>query len=131
MTVESRRPLVLIVEDDADTRDMYALFLDFSAVGVVTAANAEVGFALAVEHQPDVIVTDFMLSGPGTGGDLCRRLRQHPLTAAVPVIVLTGSSRESDTRATIDAGCNEIRLKPYLPDALLNDIRELLARPAA
>jgi len=128
MTSEPIRPLVLIVEDDADTRDMYATYLEFSGIAVLSALNAHEAFELAVAHQPQMIVTDYRLGGSATGADLCRHLQEHERTRHIPTLLMTGSSRQQDTDAAIDAGCAQVRLKPYLPDALLNDVREALAR---
>ena len=120
------RPLVLMVEDDQDTRDMYALFMEFSGLRVLTAGNVDAAVHLAVEHQPDVVVTDFLLGGAGTGADLCRRLHEDERTAHIPAVLVTGSARKSDTEDALRAGCAEIRIKPYLPDALLNDIQRIV-----
>jgi DNA-binding response OmpR family regulator len=128
MTSARVRPLVLVVEDDADTRDMYAMYLDFCGMGVLTETTVDGAFAVAVEHQPDIVVTDFMLRGPESGTDLCRRLRQDPRTAHIPSLLVTGSSRTADTNAAIDAGCSDVRVKPYLPDTMVADIREIIAR---
>jgi two-component system, cell cycle response regulator DivK len=125
------RPLVLIVEDDQDTRDMYALYLTLSGMGVVTASSVDAAFALALEKQPDIILTDFMLTGTGSGADLCHRLHQDERTRHIPALLLTGSSRKADADAALAAGCADVRVKPYLPDALLNDIRDLISRPAS
>lgn len=128
MMADPIRPLVLVVEDDKDTRDMYAMYLDLSGVAVMTAANASAAFELALEHQPQIVVTDFRLAGPASGADLCRRLGSDERTAHIPALLLTGSTFQSDTDAAIDAGCAEVRIKPYLPDALLTDIREIISR---
>ncbi len=128
MTPDSVRPLVLVVEDDQDTRDMYAMYLDLSGIAVLTATNASAAFELAVEHQPQMVVTDFRLAGPATGADLCRRLTDDTRTSHIPALLLTGSTRQGDADAAIDAGCAEVRIKPHLPDALVSDIREIIAR---
>jgi two-component system cell cycle response regulator DivK len=129
MTSGPISPLVLVVEDDQDTRDMYALFLDFSGMRVLTAASVDAAFGLAVEYQPDIVVTDFVLQGIATGADLCKRLHDDERTAHIPALLLTGSTRKQDAEAAIGAGCSEIRIKPYLPDALVSDILEIIARP--
>lgn len=125
MTEEPTRPLVLVVEDDRDTREMYAMFLDFSGVSVLTAASAETAHAMAVEHQPNMVVTDMMLEGSGTGADLCRRLQSDERTAHIPALLVTGFSQHQN-----ESVCAEVRTKPYLPDAMVQDIRDILARPA-
>ena len=123
-----RRPIVLLVEDDADSRDMYAIMLGFAGIDVHAAQDASAAFDLAVARRPDVIVTDFTLSGPDDGAALCRRLHADARTAAIPVLVVTGSTRPADAEALRGAGCADIRTKPYLPDALLSDVEHLMSR---
>lgn len=125
MSSDTVRPLVLVVEDDPDTRDMYALFLDFSGVSVITASDADAAFELTVQRRPRMIVTDLFLSGSATGADLCRRIHDDPRTAHIPALLLTGSTRHLDGLAD----CAEIRIKPYLPDALVEDIHQILGLP--
>lgn len=128
MTSGLVRPVVLVVDDDRDTCDMYSLCLEFSGIQVLTAATVDAAFALALEHVPDVVVTDLLVQGAATGADLCRQLHQDPRTSKIPAILMTGSSRKADAEAARTAGCAEIRIKPYLPDALVSDVRTILAR---
>ena len=118
-------PLVLIVDDDKDTRDMYTMFLDISGYRVISAEDAETAFEQAMAKGPNVIVTDFMLRGGPTGADLCRRLKEHTETAKVPTLLVTGSTRKSDAEDAMGAGCADIRIKPYHLDDLLRDVRAL------
>ncbi len=129
MTLEPIRPLVLVVDDDHDTRDMYALFLNFSGMGVLTASSVEAAFVLALEHQPDVVVTDLQLEGAANGVQLCRRLHNDERTMHIPVVLMTGSSSKHDTEAALGAGCAQVRLKPYLPESMVSDVRQIVARP--
>jgi DNA-binding response OmpR family regulator len=122
-------PLILVVDDDRDTRDMYALFLEMSGYRVLSARDATSALALALSQGPNVVVTDFMLPGGMSGADLCRSLREDARTAHVPALLVTGSTRRSDAEAALSAGCADIRIKPYLPDALLDDIRLLTTPP--
>jgi CheY-like chemotaxis protein len=126
-----RRPVVLLVEDDADSREMYATVLGFAGIHVHVAGEALEAFNLAVAVAPDVIVTDFMLRGLENGAGLCRRLHSDVRTARIPVLVVTGSTRHADTEALTGAGCADIRLKPYLPEALVSDIERLFRSSAA
>ncbi|MGH9311477.1 MAG: response regulator [Vicinamibacterales bacterium] len=131
MTPGFVRPVVLVVDDDRDTLDMYALFLEFSGIQVLTAATVDAAFALAIAHAPDVVITDLLVQGAATGADLCRQLHEDQRTANIPAILMTGSSRQADAQAAMAAGCAEVRIKPYLPDALVSDIRTILARSSA
>ena len=127
MSQEPLGPLVLVVDDDQDTRDMYAMYLSASGMRVLTASSAEAALTMAVEHVPDVVITDFML-GSSSGSDLCRRLREHDRTAHIRSLLLTGASRMADPDQA--GACDGVRLKPYLPDALAEDIRSLVAGTA-
>ena len=119
------RPLVLIVEDDADSREMYAIALQMGGFEVEAAADAATAFDIAARVQPIMIVTDFMLRGSDNGAALCRKLHADPRTAGIPVLVLTGSTRKSDAEALLGAGCGDIRTKPYLPEALVADVQRV------
>ena len=116
---------VLIVEDSADAREMYVLFLSLAGLQVQSATDVRTALALAIEWQPDVIITDFLLAGEMNGAELCRALQEDPRTRHIPTLVMTGSTRRSDAEAILGAGCRGVRLKPYLPDTMLDDIRQL------
>jgi DNA-binding response OmpR family regulator len=122
-----RRPLVLLVEDHVDSREMYATVLDFAGIDVRVADDASTAFDLALTFDPDVIVTDFTLRGPHDGSALCRQLHADARTAHIPLLVVTGSTRTADIEALTGAGCADIRIKPYLPDAFLSDVERLVA----
>jgi CheY-like chemotaxis protein len=121
----AQAPLVLVVDDDRDTRDMYAMFLDVSGYRVMTVGDADAALHEAIAHVPALVITDFQLPGGPTGADLCRQLKQHPETAHVPALLVTGSTRRSDAEEALGAGCAEIRIKPYHLDALLSDVQAL------
>jgi two-component system phosphate regulon response regulator PhoB len=123
--VKTLTPLVLVVDDDKDTREMYALVLQLSGYRVVAAPDASSALEIALAQEPQLVITDFMLPGGVSGADLCRNLKQHERTAHVPSLLVTGSSRRSDAKLALGAGCADIRVKPYLPDALLRDVQSL------
>jgi two-component system OmpR family response regulator len=118
---------VLIVEDDVDARDMYVLWARRAGMHVRAASDMETAFAIAVEWQPHVVVTDFLLGGSGSGAELCRRMHEDGRTSHIPTLVMTGSTRAADAEAILGAGCADIRVKPYLPDALVKDVDRLSA----
>ena len=115
-------PIVLLVEDDADTRDMYHTALECGGCWVVDAPNGIDALADAVELQPDVILTDVGLPGIRDGLGLARTLRQNPKTADIPVLAVTGC----DPRTFGDDAWlfDEVYLKPVSPDVLVARIRE-------
>jgi len=83
-----KRPTVLLVEDNLDQLDLYALLLETS-VDVLRASRGEAAYALACAERPDVIVLDLLLPDV-SGFVISRRLRGTEATAKIPIIFLTG-----------------------------------------
>ena len=126
------RPLILVVDDHQDTRELYADSLVFAGFDVRTARNGAEGFAIATAAGPALVVTDYLLGSGMTGAELCTRLSADPRTKHVPTLMVTGASQRKDAENAVTAGCAVIRLKPYLPDALERDVRALIeGRPVA
>lgn len=125
-----RRPLVLVVDDYADNREMYAEFLRFAGFTVLEAKDGYEALAQASATPPDLVVMD--LSLPGLDGwEATRRLKADPRTKAAPVIAVTGFALGGHADAARAAGCDLVLTKPCTPEDLTAAIRRLLARPAA
>jgi two-component system, cell cycle response regulator DivK len=119
-----RPPLVLLVEDDRDTREMYSEFLSYSGLRVAEAPSGRRALETAREQCPDVVVTDIAM--PGMDGlELSRRLRLCEPTRAVPIIAVSGNASE---RAR-EAGADVVLQKPCAPDYLLHVIEGVLDKP--
>jgi two-component system cell cycle response regulator DivK len=117
-------PLVLLVEDDRDTREMYSEYLSYSGLRVEEAPTGFRALERVREMTPDVIVTD--LAMPGMDGlELSRRLRAEPPTRDVPIIAVSGHPTE---RAR-EVGCDLMLEKPCTPDELLHAIEDVLDKP--
>ena len=121
-----KRVTALIVDDDRDTRDLYTQYLSRSGVNTVEAEDGLHGLAKATTIVPDVIATDLILPRM-SGAELCRSLKSAERTRQIPVIVVTGSVKESEVEAAKQAGCISVLTKPCLPDVLLAEIRRVLA----
>jgi DNA-binding response OmpR family regulator len=120
---------VLLVDDDPDTREMYALALRLSQFEVIEAADGQTALAAASAFLPDVVVTD--LSGPNLDGfELLEWLDAHPDTARIRAIVLTGWTDET-ARARAEVADAEFLLKPCLPQTLVLQVFAALAKVAA
>jgi DNA-binding response OmpR family regulator len=122
----AKRPVIVLVEDHADTCELYADSLTFAGFRVLTAANAEDGFKMATVARPAVVVTDLRLPGV-SGAELCRRLKHDDRTATVPTVLVTAAAQRANVEAALSDGCAIVRLKPYLPDALERDVRAIIA----
>jgi two-component system, cell cycle response regulator DivK len=121
----SPAPLILVVDDFQDNREMYAEYLEFSGYRVGTATNGQEAIDRANELRPDVIVMD--LSLPVLDGwEATRRLKAGPLTKDVPVIALTGHALKGHSQGAKEAGCDTFLAKPCLPQTLVEAINQLL-----
>ena len=121
--------LVLLVDDSLHTRELYTEYLTFRGLSVVAAAEAEAGIALAQTLKPDVIVMDIAM--PGLNGiTATHRLKQHPRTRRIPVIVLTGYAFRAIEQGALEAGADVFLTKPCLPEDLEFKIRSLLSGSA-
>jgi CheY-like chemotaxis protein len=129
--VPESSPLVLIVDDDHDTRRMYDLGLSLLGATVVAAASADEAFALACALGPDAVVTDASLGQGDDGYALAERLKADPRTAAVPVLMVTGwGGGEHGARAQ-RAGCVALLVKPCPPDVVFQQVQSAVAARAA
>jgi CheY-like chemotaxis protein len=120
-------PLILIVEDDVETRRFYMRVFELEGFRTGQAHNGLQAFEKAVQELPDLIVTDIAV--PGIDGiELCRRLRADERTRRIPVLAITGyGDRQYDDRAR-DAGADRVLIKPCSADRLAAEARRLLAR---
>ena len=119
------RPVVLLVDDFQDNREMYAMYLDHTGFRVVEAANGHEALDVAFSSVPDVIVMD--LSLPGLDGwEATRRLKADARTRHIPVLALTSHALEGFSKGARDAGCDGFVTKPCLPENLASEIRAML-----
>jgi two-component system cell cycle response regulator DivK len=119
---------VLLVEDHADTRQMYAEFLGVQ-FEVITAVDGEDALKTLSIRIPDVIVTD--LSLPGLDGfELIARVRADATLQSIPIICLSGyGGYEHEDRARA-AGCDRLLQKPCMPDELAAIVSDVIADAA-
>jgi CheY-like chemotaxis protein len=122
----SDQRLVLIIEDDEDTREMYAALLTMSGFAVQTARTGTEGFTRACESRPGVILTDLGLPTID-GWEVVRRLKSDPRTRDIPVIVITGRTTSELDGNALALGTS-VLLKPCPPDMLIEEVeRSLIA----
>lgn len=116
----TREKTVLIVEDDANTANLVALYLRREGFQALTANDGETGLAISARYRPDLVILDLMLPKVD-GWEVCRQLRQ---ISDVPVIMLTARDEEIDRVAGLTLGADDYVVKPFSP-------RELVARVIA
>ena len=122
-------PLVLVVEDDHDSREMYAELLAHSGFRVAEAADAPNALEKIRERRPDIITADMGL--PGLDGyELCILLKGDERTKEIPVIAVTAWAMKDEVEKAKLAGCDSVLTKPCLPQDLLAEIQRLLKETA-
>ena len=116
------KKVVLVVDDELSIRNVLERVLRQEGYSVLTASDGDAVWKLLKDAAPDMILLDLMLPGMD-GMELCRRIREDPLTKGLPVIVATGRGRLIDQVYGLDGGADDYLVKPFDP-------RELLARVA-
>jgi two-component system cell cycle response regulator DivK len=119
-------PLVLVVEDYQDARDMYVEYLRFAGFRVAEARNGLEALDRAFALVPDVVLMDLALPRMD-GWEATRRLKTDPRTSHIPVVALTGHALAGHADGARQAGCDAFVRKPCLPDVLVAEIRRVLA----
>jgi len=113
---------VLVVEDDAVSRKLLAYHLGKDGHTVYCAEDGELGLELALEHDPHLVITDWMM--PKMDGiELVRALRRSDESRHMQVILLTGREEEARVIEAFDAGVDEYLTKPLNPRILMARVR--------
>lgn len=119
-------PLVLIVDDNLDAREMYSIYLEHSGFRAVEAADGETGIELARRDRPAVILMDATMPKLD-GWEAARRLKADAATKSIPLIMLTAHAFNEHRERAAEVGADAFLAKPVLPDVLATEIRKVLA----
>jgi DNA-binding response OmpR family regulator len=121
-----RKPVLLLVEDNEDFRFYLKDNLRFR-YQVIEAQNGKDGWLQAVNHIPDLIVSDVMM--PEMNGiDFCRKLRMDARTSHIPLILLTARSAEDQVKQGFESGADDYVVKPFSFEILQARIKNMLDR---
>ncbi|MGI4735711.1 MAG: response regulator [Janthinobacterium lividum] len=120
-------PTILLLEDNDLIRANTAELLGMAGYVVQTAANGQLGVALALATKPDLVVCDIMMPELDGYGVL-QIFNQNPLLAGVPFIFLTAKTERADVRRGMDLGADDYLAKPFNKAELLSAVASRLAR---
>jgi CheY-like chemotaxis protein len=122
---DQNAPLILVVDDYQDAREMYAEYLQFSGFRVAEARNGNEAVERAFALKPDLILMDLSLPGMD-GWEATRRLKADEATKGIPIVALTGHALAGASEGARKAGCDSFVTKPCLPDDLVVEVRRML-----
>jgi DNA-binding response OmpR family regulator len=118
---------ILVVEDNADTRELLDIYFTNAGFTVATAIDGHEGFQKAQAEKPDLIITDIAMPNVD-GAEMIRQLRAEPEMADTPVLVFTahGSATPEKVKA---AGANQAFYKPFDFDEMVKIVRKMIPQP--
>ena len=111
MPVNQRSAKVLIIDDEEGNRKLLEVLVQADGHTTIPAASGEVGLALALSEQPDVVLLDLMMPGMD-GFEVVQRLKRNRLTQSLPIIVITALDDVASNRRILASGADEFICKP-------------------
>lgn len=118
-------PLILVVDDNLDAREMYCMYLRHEGFECIEAADGAEALRLAREHRPVVVLMDATMPGVD-GWQAIEQLRSEPDLRGTAVVMLTAHAFEEHRQRAEAIGADAFLAKPVLPDELARQIRQLL-----
>ena len=123
------RPVVLVVDDEQTILELVAYHLPRNGYAVLTAATGDAALAVAQRERPSLILLDLMLPGI-SGTEVARRLKADERTRAIPIVMLTAKSEETDVVVGLTLGADDYVTKPFSMKILLARVGSVLRRAA-
>jgi CheY-like chemotaxis protein len=121
---------VLYIEDNLANLEVMELVLAYRpGVKLISAMQGRLGFALAKEHHPELVLLDMRLADI-TGREVLDRLQGDPATADIPVVILSAEALPSDVDDVLQAGARAYLTKPFRMEVILELMEELLGGPS-
>lgn len=119
--------LILIVEDESDIAELVSVNLERVGYRTEVVHSGEAALAKVEALRPALVVLDLML--PGLNGlEVCKRIKAADKTAAIPVLMLTARTEESEIITGFEAGADDYVTKPFSPRVLVARVKTLLKR---
>ncbi len=119
------RKKILVVDDDAEVVELLGFNLKNAGFAVGTARDGLEALKKAYSVSPDLILLDLMM--PELDGlAVCEILRRNPVTASIPIIMLTAVSTEFGRLAGLESGATDYVSKPFSPRELVSRVRSVL-----
>ena len=126
-SVRPRGPLVLVVEDTPDQRDLFVEELEAAGFAVLEAADGETAIEAALRSSPEAMVLDLMLPRI-SGFNVARLLRSNDKTRHTTIVAVTALTSETFRTQALDAGCDTVLRKPIIGATVVAEVLRLLGK---
>jgi CheY-like chemotaxis protein len=117
---------ILVAEDERDIRELIVFTLSYGGFEVFEASNGMEAVSKAPEVKPDLILMDVRMPRM-TGYEACEQLKLLPETKNTPIVFLSAKGQESEITKGLKLGAEAYILKPFAPDDLIRQIKEIMA----
>lgn len=118
---------ILIAEDESDIRELITLTLEMDGYQVFPCDNGDDAIRIAKEEKPNLILLDVRMPRK-TGYEACTAIKAEAELKDIPIVFLSAKGQESEVKAGMSVGAVDYILKPFAPDRLLREIRQLLSQ---
>jgi len=119
-------PLILIVDDDPDGRNLYSYALQAAGFRVAEACDGFEAVDKGYKLRPQVILMDLLMPRLD-GWEVVSWLKKNPVTSEIPIVAVTGAEEEIRQMA-VSAGCRVVLTKPCSGGRVVDEVRQVLAR---
>ncbi len=118
---------ILVIEDESDILEVIQYNLEREGHKVIACRNGEQGLSRIRTDNPDLVILDLMLPGMD-GVEVCRQVKSDPVTRAIPIIMVTAKTEESDVVLGLGMGADDYLGKPFSPKELIARVKVVLRR---
>ena len=123
----SQKKRILLIEDEDDIAALLKLQAEVFGYQLHVEVDGINGFNAVLREKPDLVVLDVMLPGQN-GFDVCRKIKSHPETKNIPVVILSAKAEELNVVLGLELGADDYVPKPFSPKILFSKIKAILRR---
>jgi len=117
---------ILLVEDNLSLLNLMKSYLDDTGHTIISTTDAKKALVQAVEHKPDIIITDIVMPGM-SGFELCRSLKKNPITGSIPIVMCSSKNQEIDRLWGMKQGAAAYLTKPFSREQFIRTINLVVA----
>ncbi len=117
---------ILVVDDNDMNLVLISKILELEGYEVAAASDGMEAIQSVISNKPDLAILDVMMPDMD-GYELCRKLREPPINADMPIIMLTAMNSEMEKALAVEAGANDVWSKPFDMDVFRRRVGEIVA----